>query len=363
MVEFFDASNAEIQFTISIYMFSLGFAQLLAGPFSDKYGRRASILTGAFLYGLASLLITISNSVEFLYLYRIIQGIGAAFTMVSALAWIRDHFDGIQAAKWLSYMGGIISAIPTLAPIFGSLLAMYWGWSAGFYAMAFVSLFILILTIAFISKEKLSPLTVELRGSQQIASHVKSILTNRQFITFSLANMVSFGGLIAYVAVSPIVAIKEAGLSQISFSILFGLVGFLQIIASLVAPKAMQLIGRKNTVLSGLAMIFIAGVALTFLVQENVYAFFFLSGMGCAGFSVIVGAATSLCLEPFKHCAGLATSLDGFIRMVGGAMLATIASLLPFNSYAQLSCIFLLSLIPALLLFSSSKKLQNIRSI
>jgi len=362
MVEYFEASNSEIQFTISIYVLSLGFAQLIAGPISDKYGRRTSILIGVVLYGLASLLVTLSNTVVHLYVYRIIQGIGAAFTMVSALAWIRDHFNGVQAAKWLSYMGGVTSAIPTIAPLLGSLLALYWGWNGGFYAMALVSVVILFLTISFISSEKPCTFTMDSEDTSQITCNVKSILSNRQFMTFSFANMISFGGLISYVAISPIVAIKEAGFSQITFSILFGLIGGAQIIASLIAPKAMQFIGRKITVLSGLLMIITAGVALTVVDVENAYVFFFLSGIGCAGFSVISGAATSLSLEPFKYCAGLATSLDGFIRMVGGAIIAVIVSSLPVNSYAQLGTIFMISIVPAVLILNSSTKTKSVQS-
>ena len=77
-----------------------------------------------------------------------------------------------------------------------------------------------------------------------------------------------------------------------------------------------------------------------FVSQENVNLFFLLSAFGCAGFSVISGAATSLSLEPFKYCAGLATSIDGFMRMVGGAIIAAFASMLAINSYQKLGLVF-----------------------
>ncbi len=344
MVEYFESTDSSIQLTISLYVLALGGAQLIAGPVSDKYGRKVSIIIGLVLYGSASLAIAFSSSLFYLYLFRVVQGIGAAFTMVSAMAWIRDHYDGVTAAKWLSYMGGVTSAIPTIAPLIGSALAFYWGWFGGFYAMSIATLFIFILAIKGVVSEKVAILTTDTEDTEKLSCNLKDILTNRQFLTFSTANLLSFGGLLSYVAISPIVAIKEAGLSQITFSILFGMIGASQIVASFIAPKLMHVIGRSNTVLFGLGMISISGGLLFFVGQENVNVFFILAGMGCAGFSVMSGAGTSLSLEPFKYCAGLATSIDGFMRMVGGATLAAFVSVLSINSYHKLSVVYLLTI-------------------
>lgn len=345
MVDYFESSDSGIQLTISLYVLALGIAQLIAGPVSDKYGRKTSIIIGLVLYGFASLAIAYSTTVSNLYFFRVIQGVGAAFTMVSAMAWVRDHYDGVTAAKWLSYMGGVTSAIPTVAPLLGSVLAVYWGWFGGFYAMSFAALFIFLLALRGVPSEKVTILTTDTEDTVKLSCNFKDILTNRQFLTFSTANLLSFGGLLSYVAISPIVAIKEAGLSQLNFSMLFGMIGASQIVASFAAPKLMHTIGRSNTVLFGLAMIVLSGVTLLFVSIDNVHIFFLLSGIGCAGFSVISGASTSLSLEPFKYCAGLATSIDGFMRMVGGAALAAFASIISINSFQKLGLVFALTVI------------------
>lgn len=67
------------------------------------------------------------------------------------------------------------------------------------------------------------------------------------------------------------------------------------------------------------------------------------AALGNIGFSLIVGAAVSISLEPFKHCAGLATSISGFARMVGGGAVAVIALSLPLSSPEKLSFSLLLS--------------------
>ncbi|MCW0470164.1 hypothetical protein OH492_18175 [Vibrio chagasii] len=57
-----------------------------------------------------------------------LQGVGASFTMITAMAWVRDSYEGDVAGKWLSYMGeGVTSAVPTIAPVIGSGLAALCG--------------------------------------------------------------------------------------------------------------------------------------------------------------------------------------------------------------------------------------------
>ena len=49
--------------------------------------------------------VAMSVSLTQLYLARGLQGIGASFTMITAIAWVRDNYDGINAAKWLLSYG------------------------------------------------------------------------------------------------------------------------------------------------------------------------------------------------------------------------------------------------------------------
>ena len=141
---------------------------------------------------------------------------------------------------------------------------------------------------------------------------------------------------------------KEGGFTQIEFSIAFGIVGGVQIISSFIAPIVMGKVGRKNTVRLGAAVIVAGGIGLLTISSNNTLAFFVMSAMGASGFSLLSGSATSLALEPFKYCAGLAASIDGFLRMIGGALLAGMSSLLIANSIDALAIVLLLSILSIL---------------
>ncbi len=349
MIETFAVSDSDIRQTISIYVLALGVSQLIAGPVSDRKGRKFSAMLGLFMYAAGSLLVVASSSLEMLYAARALQGVGASFTMITAMAWVRDNYEGDVAGKWLSYMGGVTSAVPTIAPLIGSGLALLWGWTGGFYLMAGLALLLFVMSAIALESKRNFKATVDIEDTQALKCNVRDILTNRTFLVYSLTNMLSFGALLTYISVAPIVAISEGGFSQVQFSVMFGVIGGAQILASLFAPKLMKSFGRRNTVRFGAGIIVVGGAGLLLVDSDATYLFFALAGLGAAGFSLLSGSATSLALESFKYCAGLATSIDGFFRMIGGALLVAMSGLLGISSISTLAVVMLLSLLPVLL--------------
>ncbi|MFV8463193.1 multidrug effflux MFS transporter [Vibrio campbellii] len=349
MIEAFAVSESEIRQTISIYVLALGGSQLIAGPVSDRKGRKFSAMLGLIMYAAGSLLVVASSSLEMLYAARALQGVGASFTMITAMAWVRDNYEGDVAGKWLSYMGGVTSAVPTIAPLIGSGLALLWGWTGGFYLMAGLALLLFIMSAIALQSKKSVKATVNVKDTQSLKCNVRDILTNRTFLVYSLTNMLSFGALLTYISVAPIVAISEGGFSQVQFSLMFGMIGGVQILASFIAPRLMKSFGRRNTVRFGATVITAGGMALLLISSNATYLFFALSALGATGFSLLSGSATSLALEPFKYCAGLATSIDGFFRMIGGALLVAVSGLFGISSISTLAIVMLLSLLPVLL--------------
>lgn len=350
MIDAFSASDSDIRQTISIYIFALGVSQLLAGPISDRKGRKFSAMLGLFIYAVGSLLVLASSTLTVLFVARAVQGVGASFTMISAMAWVRDNYEGNSAGKWLSYMGGVTSAVPTIAPLIGSGLAILWGWQGGFYLMLVLALVLLMLSAFTLESNATKNATVKFENSQEFKCNIRDIFSNSTFLTYSLANMLSFGGLLAYISVAPIVAIKDGGFSQIVFSMMFGLIGAMQIIASFIAPKLMKRFGRRNTVRFGASIIVIGGLGLLLTPTNATYAFFLMASFGAGGFSLLSGSAASLALEPFRYCAGLASSIDGFIRMIGGALLVSLSGMFNLSSIHTLAVVLLLSLLSVMLI-------------
>src|SRR5439155_14752849 len=89
------ATTLEIQQTLSGYLFAFGLMFLFHGALSDSFGRRPVILVALVVYTLASLFAALTESVQGLILWRVVQGLSVGAGMVVGRAMIRDLFGSV----------------------------------------------------------------------------------------------------------------------------------------------------------------------------------------------------------------------------------------------------------------------------
>lgn len=75
LVHAFGTTEAAIKLSLSLYFAGFALAQLLAGPFSDAFGRRAASITFLSIYLVGSVMAALAPSVEWIIAGRLIQGI------------------------------------------------------------------------------------------------------------------------------------------------------------------------------------------------------------------------------------------------------------------------------------------------
>ena len=85
-------SFSDTQLVLTLYFTFLALGQIIAGPFSDRYGRKPILLLGAFVYCLSAFASSISNDIIFLLITRCIQGFGAAACLSVGRTVISDCF-------------------------------------------------------------------------------------------------------------------------------------------------------------------------------------------------------------------------------------------------------------------------------
>src|SRR3954471_20623914 len=113
------ATPLEVQQTLTAYMFAFAFMMLWHGALSDAFGRRNIILGSLAVFAVASLGCAASHSVEYLWAFRMLQGISAGAGIVIGRAIIRDLYAGAPAERLLSLVTMIFSIAPAVAPVIG----------------------------------------------------------------------------------------------------------------------------------------------------------------------------------------------------------------------------------------------------
>src|ERR1700690_2495912 len=72
------ASTVQVPLTISSYLIGFAAGQIVYGPVSDRIGRRPVILAALVLYGIATIVCAVAQSIEVLIAVRFVQALGGA---------------------------------------------------------------------------------------------------------------------------------------------------------------------------------------------------------------------------------------------------------------------------------------------
>jgi EmrB/QacA subfamily drug resistance transporter len=116
------------QWVVDAYLITLSSLILLAGSFSDVFGRIVILRVGLVAFGVASLAIALSPSAEFLIVLRGVQGIAGALLVPSSLALIISTFRDAAQSRAIGMWTAWTSASFLAGPILGGLFVDYLSW-------------------------------------------------------------------------------------------------------------------------------------------------------------------------------------------------------------------------------------------
>lgn len=186
MAEQFDRPVGDIQFLISVFLIGLGVAQPIHGMIADRIGRRPVLLFGFAIFVVASFASAITISWNALVICRFLQAVGVSAGTVTSRAIVNDIQTREEAAVTLSYISIAMGVGPILAPIFGGVLDVNFGWRSIFIACAITG--VAILTMASANLPETKPVNTE---PHNVIRDYRQLLGNPQFIGYTL--MFGFG--------------------------------------------------------------------------------------------------------------------------------------------------------------------------
>jgi EmrB/QacA subfamily drug resistance transporter len=148
------ASSAQAQWIQESYTLVFATLLLIVGRLADRYGRRRLFATGAVVFVLASVLAAASQSGAELIGARVIQGIGGAMMLPSALSLINAGFRGrdrgIAFAVWGATIGGTVA----LGPLLGGWLTTAFTWRYAFGINIPVGILVLAGTLLLVTESR-----------------------------------------------------------------------------------------------------------------------------------------------------------------------------------------------------------------
>ncbi|QQQ19855.1 multidrug effflux MFS transporter [Brevundimonas vitis] len=309
------------QWIITAYLLGFGAAQIVYGPLADRYGRKPILIIGISIYVIFSLLAAIAPTFETLILARIGTGIGAAATRVLAVSIVRDRYAGRMMARVMSLSFLVFLGVPILAPTIGQLILLVAPWRWIFGVLALGGAAILIWSVVRLP-ETLKPEDRLPIQAGRIAAAFRQALTERLSIGYTLASTAVLGSLFGFINSSQQIffdVFQAPGLFTTIFAVVAGGIA----IASLLNARLVERLGSRlisHTALLGFIAFGILHTAVSMAGLETIWTFAVLQSLTMFCFGLMAGNFGSMAMERMGHIAGTASSAQGFISTVIGAL-------------------------------------------
>lgn len=341
-------AHSEVGLTLSAYVATLGLAQLVGGPLSDRYGRRPILVGGLAIFAGAAVMVSLADSLSNMVLWRVIQGVGGAFCAVSVPAIVRDQVGGQEAARLFGLIGLIMFIAPAAAPSMGALMLALGDWHAIFLVLAGYAVFLAFaLNVALFPK--LQPRPSATTPVRTLVTNYLLVLGHRTTMRFVGIQVLCFSTMLLFITHSSFIYQEWFGLSNGMFAILFASNIALMAILNLINRPLLRRFSSVVLLRVQVAMQFAALVALVAVVLLEgpfwLVAACIIAAIGCQGGIIPNNMANAL--EYFPHLGGTGAALLGASQftiaggisalssMFGGdALLPIVASMLACSAGA-----------------------------
>jgi DHA1 family bicyclomycin/chloramphenicol resistance-like MFS transporter len=319
-------SLAQLSLTACLLGIALG--QIFVGPISDVKGRRKPLLIAIIIYGLASVLCALSNSIWMFIIMRFVQGASGSAGIVISRAIVRDLYSGPAMTKFFSLLMLVTGVAPILAPISGGQILNFTTWRGVFIVLFAISLLMLV-AIVFVLPETLPKKERSVGGIKGTLGTYGKLLKDRTFMGYALTQGLVFASLFAYISASPFVIQDIYGASPQLYSLFFGINGLGIIISTQVVGRLVGRIDASKILLFGLCLSASSGLALLISILLGaglpwilVSLFFIVSSMG-----IVATTCFSLAMQDHKKSAGSSSALLGLTQFILGGSVAPIVGI------------------------------------
>ncbi|MFO7528920.1 MAG: multidrug effflux MFS transporter [Marinobacter sp.] len=321
-------AHSDVGLTLSAYVATLGLAQLVGGPLSDRYGRRPILVGGLAIFAGAAVMVSLSDSLSNMVLWRVIQGIGGAFCAVSVPAIVRDQVGGQEAARLFGLIGLIMFIAPAAAPSMGALMLALGDWHSIFLVLAGYAVF-LVFALHVALFPKLQPRPPATTPVRTLVTNYLLVLRHRTTMRFVGIQVLCFSTMLLFITHSSFIYQEWFGLSNGMFAILFAANIAVMAILNLINRPLLRRFPSVVLLRVQVAMQFAALVALVAVVLLEgpfwLVAACIIAAIGCQGGIVPNNMANAL--EYFPHLGGTAAALLGASQFTIAGGISALSSL------------------------------------
>ena len=322
MSKYFQVSAEQVNLTLIFFFIVFAAGMLFWGPLSDKYGRRPILIAGLAIYSLAGFLCAISQDINQLIAFRILQAIGGSSASAVAMAMIKDVYDSRNREMILAWVSSMVLISPMAAPVLGALLLGFTSWRGVFVVLGVIGFVALSGSLALVET-----LNTRYTGTlSQSIGRLAVVLKNPGFLSLLIVfSLLSFSSL-AFIASSSYIYIDGFGLSEKLFSLYFAFNALGMIGGPMLYLRLSKRFRRYSIIIAGFISTFLGGLLVYHLGSLQPWIFALCLFPATIMGSCIRTPGANLMLEQQEEDTGSASALMSCFGILMGSMGMTVIS-------------------------------------
>ena len=173
----------------------------IAGKMGDLFGRKPFLIAGMAGFVAASALCGLSQDMNQLIVFRIVQGLFGGMLFASAFTVLADIFPPAQRARMQGLFGGVFGLSSIVGPVVGGYITDHLGWRWVFYVnlpVGVLGVLIVALFLPFV-RTKASWRDIDVWGSAALAAGLipvliaLSVAKDQGWTSFEVLGLLAFG--------------------------------------------------------------------------------------------------------------------------------------------------------------------------
>lgn len=324
----FAVSGSVAQLTMSMSVLAMAVASLAYGSLADRFGRRATLLSGITLGILGSLVCALGPTIETVIAGRALQAAGASTGFVLARVIVRDVYGDKRSASVLAYVTAAMAIAPMIGPIMGGYLLDSSGWRAIFAALATVSAILLATVAARLPETRPGNAG---SGSGPFGRGYGQVLKNPGYLKFLAYGTMSQAAFFSFISGAPYIMSEILGYPATAFGLYFIMVPAGYFVGSLLAGRFSGQFTHETLTLSGaisgLAVCALGWLWVTGAASEPL-ALFVPSALLALSSGIALPGAQAGMLAAAGTDAGAGSGLFSFVQLLASAVAAQLVGAL-----------------------------------
>ncbi len=150
-------SRSGVAWVVTAYAIVFGSLLVIAGRLADRVGRRRVFLAGTAVFLVGSAICAVAPSLGLLVAGRVVQGVGGAALLPSALGLLLGAYPAEQRTQIVALNGGVGALGVASGPTLGAFMVASAGWRAAFWINVPICLVVLLWGRRFVRESARQP--------------------------------------------------------------------------------------------------------------------------------------------------------------------------------------------------------------